>query len=42
LSIRDTTTKTELAAYDRDWDILPESQDIMDMVDALVEHYHAE
>ena len=42
LSIRDAATKTEYAAYDRGWDILPESQDIIDMVDALVDHYHAE
>ena len=41
LSIRDTTTRRELASYDRGWDILPESQDIIDMVDALVEHYWA-
>jgi len=41
LSLRDAATKIEEAAYDRGWDILPESQDIIDMVDALVEHYWA-
>ena len=42
LSIRDAVTKIEVATYERGWDILPESQDIIDMVDALVDHYHAE
>jgi len=41
LSIRDAATKIEAAAYDRGWDILPESQEVIDMVDALVEHYWA-
>ena len=39
LCIRDATTHWELASYDRGWDILPGTQEIMDMVDALVEHY---
>ena len=39
LYLRDTATRTEVVNYDRGWDVLPESQDIIDMVDALVEHY---
>ena len=42
LCIRHPATKQEVAAYDRDWDILPENELLMEMVDALVAHYHAE
>ena len=41
LSIRETATRKEVAAYDRGWDILPESEHIQELVDALVEHYWA-
>jgi hypothetical protein len=42
LSIRDTATRKEIAAYDRGWDIHPVSELVTEMVDALVDHYHAE
>ena len=38
LSIRDATTRREAAAYDRGWNLLPESELVTEMVDALVEH----
>jgi hypothetical protein len=41
LSIRETATRKEVAAYDRGWDILPENESIQALVDALVEHYWA-
>ena len=39
LSIRDATTRREATAYDRGWDLLPESELVTEMVDSLVEHY---
>jgi len=41
LSIRETATRKEVAAFDRGWDILPENESIQGLVDALVEHYWA-
>ncbi len=41
LSIRETATRKEVAAFDRGWDILPENEHVQEMVDALVEHYWA-
>ena len=38
LCIRNTANEI-IAAYDRDWDILPPSETICKMVDALVEFY---
>ena len=42
LCIRHQATREEVVAYDREWDLLPADEFITAMVDALVEHYHAE
>ena len=39
LCIRNTANNEIVAAYDRDWDILPPDALICEMVDALVEFY---
>jgi len=41
LSIRHATTRKEVAAYDRGRDILPQCEHVQEMVDALVNYYHA-
>jgi len=41
LSIRETATRKEVAAFDRGWDILPENEHVQELVDALVEYYWA-
>lgn len=38
LSIRDNNQR-EVAVYDRGWDVLPENEFIVGMVDAIVEYY---
>ncbi|MGL6196608.1 MAG: DUF7678 domain-containing protein [Thermoguttaceae bacterium] len=38
LSIRDNNQR-EVAVYDRGWDVLPENNFIVGMVDAIVEYY---
>jgi hypothetical protein len=42
LSIRETATRKEVAHFDRGWDVHPANELVTEMVDALVEHYHAE
>ena len=37
-----TATRKTVANYDRGWDVLPDDEHIMALVDALVDYYHAE